>query len=585
MSVNPNKDPAAGSVFKRQLAVCMAFALLLGVIVASLYLQGRRREWTLRAEQSKHRLDIACELFSRSLDGVRADALFLAEQERLRQFVQGDESQLEELETEYINFVRRKQTYDQIRLLDSSGRETIRVNYTREGGISVLPRDLQDKSDRYYFRQAVSLRPGEVFVSDFDLNLEHGQLEKPLKPVIRFVTPVVDRTSKVKGFLVLNYLGARLLRELDNSTIPGSTILLRPDGHYLRGVDQNDNWGWLLGHERTFARQFPNVWSRIDEIEDCELTSRGAFAVRSIPLGNPTAKTVNQRDSMLVVSYLPRDLVFANSDGLLTRLLMLAGGVLFPLAIFARYWANAMVTRQLQNDRIAISEERLRELSTRLLRIQEDERRAISREIHDELGQQVTAINLDLKLAHRNIDSGKAGAHLVRAIRENEQLLQTLHAFASRVRPAVLDDLGLRDALESHVWEFQERTNIKVDADLSFDSTELPEQIADNAYRLVQESLNNVAKHADAARVCVSVSIEKSDASRHLRIAIRDDGRGYDAMERNGQRLGLVGMRERVDLLAGELRMRSNVDEGTNIEITLPFHDEVAQSARGRDEA
>ena len=244
-----------------------------------------------------------------------------------------------------------------------------------------------------------------------------------------------------------------------------------------------------------------------------------------------------------------------------------------------------MVSHQLQNDQIATSEERLRELSSRLLRIQEEERRAISREIHDELGQQATAINLDLKMAHRNIKSEQAGPNLERAIRENEQLLQTLHAFASRVRPAVLDDLGLRDALESHVWEFQERTHIDVDADLSFDSAEIPDEIADNAYRLVQESLTNVAKHAEASRVRVSLSIEKSDSSRHLYISIRDDGRGYDAIEYNGHRLGLVGMQERVDLLSGELRMKSNVDEGTNIEITLPFRDGVAQQARGRDEA
>lgn len=585
MSVNLNHKPAAGLVLKRQLVVCTAFALLLGIIVASLYSQGRRREWTLRTEQAKHRLDSACELILRELDSVRADALFLADHAPLRQFVQGDEGQLQGLETEYINFVRRKQMYDQIRLLDLSGRETIRVNYEQEVAVSVLPPDLQDKSDRYYFRQAVTLQPGEVFVSDFDLNLEHGQVERPLKPVIRFVTPVADRAGTGRGFLVLNYLGARLLRELDNSTLPGFTILIRPDGHYLRNVDPNDAWGWLLGHERTFASQFPFEWSNIDDMEDCKLTSRGAFAARSIPLGNHPAKTVNRRNSILVVSYLPRDEVFADSHGLLTRLLLLAGGVFIPLAILARYWAHAMVSRQLQNHQIAVSEERLRELSSRLLRIQEDERRAISREIHDELGQQATAINLDLNLAHRNIHSVEAGPHLERAIRENEQLLQTLHAFASRVRPAVLDDLGLQDALESHVWEFHERTHIKVDADFSFDAAEIPDEIADNAYRLVQESLNNVAKHADASKVRVSVSIEQGDSLRHLCIAIRDDGRGYDAIGHNGHRLGLVGMQERVDLLAGELRMQSNLDEGTNIEIKLPFGDRLAEQRRLDHEA
>ena len=576
-------------MLKRQLAVCAVFAWLLGLIVASLYTQNRRREWALRKEQAKHRLDVASELISHELDGVRSDALFLADQTPLRQFVQGDVSQQKGLQTEYRNFVRRKKMYDQIRLLDLGGHETIRVNYSRQGAISVSPPELQDKSDRYYFREATSLRPGEVFVSDFDLNLERGQIEKPLKPVIRFVTPVADDAGSAQGFLVLNYLGARLLRDLDKSTLLGFTMLLRPDGNYLRSPNENDTWGWLLGHDRTFATQFPSEWARIDEMANCELTANGAFASRRIPLGTHPSETdtptraANGRDSIIVVSYLPREQIFAASQGLLKRLALLAVSVLVPVAIFARFWAQAMTSRQLQNEQIADSEERLRELSSRLLRIQEDERRAISREVHDELGQQATAINLDLKLADRNIESEQARSHLERAIRENEQLLHTLHAFATRVRPAVLDDLGLRDALESHLWEFQQRTSIQVDSELSFDSAEVPNEIADNAYRLVQESLNNVVKHADASTVRVNVSINRNEETQELFMSIRDDGRGYETIAHNGQRLGLLGMQERVNLLSGELRMESDLEQGTNIEIKLPFLNGIAKEGnRGR---
>ncbi|MEO2033405.1 MAG: histidine kinase [Planctomycetaceae bacterium] len=585
MSVAQKKTPEAGSVLRLQLGVCAVFALVLGIIVAGLWIQECRREWTLRTEQARHRLDVAFDLISRELDGVRADALFLADQAPVRQFVQSDETQRAGLETEYLNFIRRKGTYDQIRLLDLSGRERIRINYSRGRAISVLPSELQDKSDRYYFRHAASLRAGQVFVSEFDFNLEYGRIEKPLKPVIRFVTPVGDQAGIVGGFLVLNYLGSRLLSELDNSTLPGFALLLRPDGHYLRSADPDDAWGWLLGHDRTFARQFPHEWSRIHELEDCALTARGAFAARSIPQGNQPGDGVTSRDSIVVVSYLPRDQVFAASHRLLKRLLLLAGSVFVPLAIFARYWAHAMISRNLQNDQIAISEERLRELSSRLLRIQEDERRAISREIHDDLGQQATAINLDLKLASRNIHSETARPHLERAIRENEQLLQSLHSFATRVRPAVLDDLGLRDAMESHLWEFQERTGIEVDANLSFDSAEIPDEIADNAYRLLQESLNNVAKHADASTVRVRMSIEKHDASQQLCIAIRDDGRGHDTSGNNGQRLGLLGIQERVDLLAGELQLKSDRHADTSIEMSLPFRDGQSKQSRGKHDS
>ena len=273
----------------------------------------------------------------------------------------------------------------------------------------------------------------------------------------------------------------------------------------------------------------------------------------------------------MIVSYLPREAVFSASNELLRRLLIFAAGVFALAVVFTRAWARATLARQRQARRIAASEEQLRQLSTRLLRIQEDERRAISREIHDELGQQVTAINLDLKLAERNIESNGAGPHLRRAISENETLLQTLHEFAQRVRPAVLDDLGLRDAIKSHLSEFQHRTGVEVKANLQFDSTDIPNIIADNTYRLLQESLNNVAKHADATTVSVDLSLEGFHDKRLL-LTVRDNGCGHEGTG-DGHRLGLIGMRERVDLLAGEFRMESSINQGTSIRICLPISD------------
>ncbi len=287
MSVDPNHVPSFPSVFRRQLAICAAFALLLGFIVGSLYWQERRREWALHQEQAKHRLDIAAELISREIDRVRADVLFLADQAAVHQFVQGDESRREDLQSEYANFVQRKRIYDQIRLLDLDGRESIRVNLVGARPLAVEPSELQDKSDRYYFQAALSLRAGDIFVSDFDLNLEHGQIERPLKPVIRFVTPVLGTAERIAGFLVLNYLGAPLLRELDDTTLPGCTLLLRSDGNYVSGPSKDDAWGWLLGHERTFASQFPAEWAGLDETADCRLTPNGAFAATRIVLGTP----------------------------------------------------------------------------------------------------------------------------------------------------------------------------------------------------------------------------------------------------------------------------------------------------------
>lgn len=560
------------------------FGTLLAAIIAALYFQHRQREWVLRREQAQHRLDIAYELVSLEVERVRSDATYLANRSTVRKFVAGQEAIRKELERDFALFVEKKGLYDQLRLLNLDGHETIRVNLNGQTAWAVEPESLQDKADRYYFRASLALQPGEIFVSDFDLNVEHGSIETPFKPVIRFVTPVVDDAGSVQALLVLNYLGADLLKELGSSPVAGQTLLLRRDGHYVRAVEDRDAWGWLLGHDRTFPTQFPYEWSHTRVAEECRLTESGVFAFKEIPLGrvrtiyedvastNVTSRepiaSDEEKNLLLAVSYLPITSVFAASNELFQRLMLLSAGVFALATVFTRAWAKATWSRQQQAQKIAESEERLRELSSRLLRIQEDERRAISREIHDDLGQQATAINLDLKLAQRNIDTGKADAHLQRAIEENETLLSSLHAFAKRVRPAVLDDLGLADAIETHLAEFAERTGVQVDSNISLPGT-IPNEIADNTFRLVQESLNNVAKHADASAVYLDVCITEQGPKR-LSLSIRDDGCGSGAAG-NGTGLGLVGMQERVDLLGGKLTIESLAGHGTSIAIELPL--------------
>lgn len=584
--MNPASSTNAFPLLKRQFVACAMFGALLAAIIGALYFQHRQREWALRTEQAQHRLNIAFELVSLEVNRVRSDATYLANRSAVRQFVSGDESTREKLEADFSLFVEKKGLYDQLRVLDLDGHETIRINLNRGKASAVASNELQDKADRYYFQASRALQPGEIFVSDFDLNVEHGSIERPFKPVIRFVTPVINDSNHVRAFLVLNYLGADLLSELGSSPVPGQLLLLRQDGHYVRGTHDRDAWGWLLNHDRSFANDFPDEWADVDARTLCRLTESGAFAFKKLPLGrvgnenhvDPPGRGADNgneapgdeaENSLWAVSYLPNKSVFAASNELLQRLVIFSAGVFAIAIVFTRAWARATWSRQQQALRITESEERLRELSSRLLRIQESERRAISREIHDELGQQATAINLDLKLALRNIGTGKAGAHLQRAIDENETLLRTLHAFAKRVRPAVLDDLGLADAIETHLGDFAERTGVHVDANISLPPDAIPNEIADNTFRLVQESLNNVAKHANAKNVEVDIRLVEQK-SPTLSFLISDDGRGYGT-EDNGRGLGLVGMRERVDLLGGEIQIESTADCGTSISIQLPL--------------
>ena len=171
------------------------------------------------------------------------------------------------LEKEFLEFARYKGIFDQVRLLDSKGMEKIRINY-HSGRPKVVPDDhLQFKGQRYYFADTIELKRGEVFVSPFDLNIEQGQIEKPIKPMIRFGTPVFDAQGETLGAVVLNYLGAHLtdkLRDISNA-VPSNNLLLNSDGYLLVSPDSENEWGFMHadGKDHTYRISHPTVWRQL----------------------------------------------------------------------------------------------------------------------------------------------------------------------------------------------------------------------------------------------------------------------------------------------------------------------------------
>ncbi len=169
-------------------------------------------------------------------------------------------------------------------------------------------------------------------------------------------------------------------------------------------------------------------------------------------------------------------------------------------------------------------------------------------------------------------------------------MLDTLHDFATRVRPIELDDLGLHDAVESHLWEFKSRSGIDFDFECNLNHFQLPTVISENVYRLIQESLNNVLKHADATRVAVSITLEKSDQQTALKLRVQDDGVGaanlIESLPADGKntagkfRLGILGMRERVDLLGGSFELTSQAGNGTTVQAWIPITETMTASPR-----
>jgi len=208
----------------------------------------------------------------------------------------------------------------------------------------------------------------------------------------------------------------------------------------------------------------------------------------------------------------------------------------------------------------------LKELSQRLVDTEERERRAISRELHDEVGQSLSALLLDVEnLAERSLDEGvfRQGLQKIKALAEN--CLNEVRNMALLLRPSMLDDLGLVPALEWQAREVSKRTGMLVDTVEENVSDDLPEEHKACVYRIVQEALNNCSKHAYAKTVRVVVRQE----SNHLCVSIEDDGKGFDSSRVRG--LGLVGMNERVSQLGGVLKVDSDPTRGTRLRVDLPL--------------
>ena len=229
-------------------------------------------------------------------------------------------------------------------------------------------------------------------------------------------------------------------------------------------------------------------------------------------------------------------------------------------------------TTSLLLDKSRSMQEELRHLSRRLLTAQEEERKRISRELHDVIAQSLASINV--RLAGLKTLSATNTKDLNKNIAQTQKLIgksvDIVHRFARDLRPAVLDDLGLIPALQSHAKVFAKQNGIPVVLN-AYAGVEKLDIITRTAlYRVAQESLTNVARHAQASRVEVDIQ----EHPKTVRMMIQDNGKGFSMentlMARRSKRLGLLGMRERVEMVDGTFSIRSSPGEGTCIQVDLP---------------
>jgi signal transduction histidine kinase len=252
----------------------------------------------------------------------------------------------------------------------------------------------------------------------------------------------------------------------------------------------------------------------------------------------------------------------------------------FYLAFIPLVTSLRSLQRELEEKSLALTKEEraLKLLSGRLISAQEDERQRISRDLHDDLGQILTSVSLDLQRVLLTEDPKKERNLLGRALESNREAATRVREISSLLRPPILDDVGLKEALQTFLSEFSSRNGIKTNLHFGHDGV-LPNEVRISIYRIVLEALNNVSKYAHASTVHVELFSDEAETT----LMIRDNGVGFDpSSNRIEKGLGLAGMKERSELLGGSFFLSSTPQNGTLIRVKLPLQKDTRSMAGDR---
>ncbi|QYJ87948.1 sensor domain-containing diguanylate cyclase [Shewanella mesophila] len=244
--------------------------------------------------------------------------------------------------------------YDQVRLFNLDGDEVIRIDLDNDNSLKLIPDNkLQNKSDRYYFRDLVSADPKVIYTSPFDLNIEHGKVEFPIKPTIRFATPIHSKQGAFIGAGVINYNGRKLIEIIEKLNIHkgDSAYLINSDGYYLRGSHAYQEWRFMFPEQEQirFADDYPSIWQRMRQTDKAKVTTEaGEYYFSHFQLSpNSTFKVVNG-ESVFLVMFVPHAKIEA-AQKTLNIGTVLAFILIAPMFIFLAY---KLASSQVEQNRL-----------------------------------------------------------------------------------------------------------------------------------------------------------------------------------------------------------------------------------------
>ncbi len=322
-------------------------------------------------------------------------------------------------------------------------------------------------------------------------------------------------------------------------------------------LNWNDNFYLMLGYDKKSTAPHIDSWENSIHPEDRQRVVEGI------------RKAINDQEKVWSSEYR-----FLKADGgyieIYDRGYLIANEAGKPVRMIGSM-VDITVQKQVQEE-LSHSYKTIRELSEHLQNIREEERKNIAREIHDELGQQVTVMKMEITWL---ITKMQAEEPLVRQKMEGllellKETVSSIRRISSELRPSLLDDLGLRAAMEWHIREFGKRTGVKTSFSAFSGELELSDTIKVTFFRILQECLTNVARHAEASAVHIDIKYHNS----LIVMTVSDDGKGMDlARLKHGKTYGILGMQERARMIGGSYLIKSHPGKGTQISVKIPWQE------------
>ncbi|NDU91290.1 MAG: diguanylate cyclase [Ferrovum sp.] len=281
------------ALLKRFVLICLPIIIVVSIVLLMVIRSENKTQLSSVLAVGNYEVEKAREQITKEIKIAGVDLSAIADLNDLRRYLDSEEpKQRAELERYLLLVSQKLQVFDKIRYLDASGQEVVRIN-NYDGKATIVPHhQLQNKSNRYFFRDTLNLNRGEMYVSPFDLSVEQGHLVVPHKPTIRFGTPVFDSSGRKKGVVLINYSGADLLQTFTNAMgidDPFEDMLINRDGYWLSSSKHEDEWGFMLGkNERAFGHDFPEAWRAISTADQGSLlNAQGLFIYSTVYVLQP----------------------------------------------------------------------------------------------------------------------------------------------------------------------------------------------------------------------------------------------------------------------------------------------------------